>query len=119
MIVQFSTVQLWSAITGIRPGILLLQKISLPDDSLGKRKRAGAFQSDLPKYVTLKDLPDWVCYLEIELFYLKDPQNKRDVPCAVLVLVPWDGGGGRREGEASPGSSPDQSFTQLVHFDST
>ena len=85
MIIQFSTVQLWSAITGTRPGVILPQKISLPNDlSLGKRKRPLAFQSDLPKYISLKDLPDSVCYRDIELFYLKDPQSKRDVLCAVI-----------------------------------
>lgn len=85
MIVQFSTVQLWSAITGTRPGVLLPQKISLPNDSsLGKRKWAHAFQSDLPKYFSLKDLPDSVCYRDIELFYLKDPQSKHDVLCDVI-----------------------------------
>ena len=85
MIVQFSTVQLWSAITGTQPGVLLPQKISLPNNlSLGKCKWAHAFQSDLPKYISLKDLPDSVCYHDIELFYLKDPQSKCDVLCAVI-----------------------------------
>ncbi|KAJ5778330.1 hypothetical protein N7520_001576 [Penicillium odoratum] len=85
MIVQFATVQLWSAITGTRPGVLLPQNTSLPGNpSLGKRKRAHAFESDLPKYISSKDLPDSVCYRDIELFYLKDPQSKRDVLCAII-----------------------------------
>ena len=85
MIVQFATVQLWSAITGSRPGVMLPQDTSLPDhSSLGKRKRAHTFESDLPKYISLKELPDSVCYRDIELFYLKDPQSKRDVPCAII-----------------------------------
>ncbi|OJJ79315.1 uncharacterized protein ASPGLDRAFT_137070 [Aspergillus glaucus CBS 516.65] len=85
MIVQFATVQLWSAITGTRPGVLLPQNTSLPDNlSLGKHKRDHTFQSDLPKYISLKDLPDSVCYRDIELFYLKDPQSKRDVLCAII-----------------------------------
>ncbi|KAJ5993329.1 hypothetical protein N7451_009053 [Penicillium sp. IBT 35674x] len=85
MIVQFATVQLWSAITGTRPGVLLPQDTSLPDNSsLGKRKRTHTFESDLPKYISSKDLPDSVCYRDIELFYLKDPQSKRDVLCAII-----------------------------------
>lgn len=77
MIVQFATVQLWSAITGTRPG-------SHGNPALGKRKLDDTFQSDLPKHISLKDLPDSVCYRDIELFYLKDPQSKRDVLCAII-----------------------------------
>lgn len=85
MIVQFATVQLWSAITGTRPGVLLPQDTSLPDNSSrGKRKRTHTFESDLPKYISSKELPDSVCYRDIELFYLKDPQSKRDVLCAII-----------------------------------
>ncbi|KAJ5473965.1 hypothetical protein N7475_003531 [Penicillium sp. IBT 31633x] len=85
MIVQFATVQLWSAITGTRPGVLLPQDTSSPGTpALGKRKRDDTFQSDLPKHISLKDLPDSVCYRDIELFYLKDPQSKRDVLCAII-----------------------------------
>ncbi|KAJ5289237.1 hypothetical protein N7478_002267 [Penicillium angulare] len=90
MIVQFATVQLWSAITGTRPGVLLSRNISLPGESssMGKRKRAHTFQSDLPKYISLKDLPESVCYRDIELFYLKDCQSKRDVLCAIIEFQP-------------------------------
>jgi hypothetical protein len=84
MIVQFATVQLWSAITGTRPGVLLPQKASLSDTSLDKRKRDQTFQSDLPKYVSVDDLPSSVCYRDIELFILKDPDSKRDVLCAII-----------------------------------
>ncbi|CAG8128817.1 unnamed protein product [Penicillium nalgiovense] len=85
MIVQFATIQLWSAITGTRPGVLLPQSTSLPGDSpLSKRKQNPTFQSDLPKYIPVTDLPDSVCYRDIELFYLRDPQSKRDVLCAVI-----------------------------------
>lgn len=87
MIIQFATIQLWSAITGTRPGVLLPQNTSLPDDpSLGKRKRTHTFQSDLPVYISWKELPDSVCYRDIELFYLKDPQSKRDVLCAIIEV---------------------------------
>ncbi|QQK41882.1 hypothetical protein Pdw03_4736 [Penicillium digitatum] len=85
MIVQFATVQLWSAITGTRPGVLLPQDTSSPGNPvLGKRKRDDTFQSDLPKHISLKDLPGSVCYRDIELFYLKDLQSKRDVLCAII-----------------------------------
>ncbi|KAK2801732.1 hypothetical protein FQN50_007647 [Emmonsiellopsis sp. PD_5] len=79
MIIQFATVQLWSAITGTRPGVLLPQKASL-----GKRKQDQTFQSDLPKHVSVDDLPASVCYRDIELFYLKDPDSKRNVLCAII-----------------------------------
>ncbi|KAJ5636706.1 uncharacterized protein N7484_010019 [Penicillium longicatenatum] len=63
MIVQFATIQLWSAITGTRPGVLLPQNTSLPDESsLSKRKQNPTFQSDLPKHIPVTDLPDSVCY---------------------------------------------------------
>ncbi|EAL91115.2 conserved hypothetical protein [Aspergillus fumigatus Af293] len=86
MIIQFAVVQLWSAITGTRPGVLLPQKASQTGhkSSLGKRKREQTFQSDLPKHVSADDLPDSVCYRDIELFILKDPDSKRDVLCAII-----------------------------------
>ncbi|PYH89774.1 hypothetical protein BO71DRAFT_464394 [Aspergillus ellipticus CBS 707.79] len=78
-------VDLWSAITGTRPGVLLPQKASKADRSpLGKRKLDQTFQSDIPKHVSVDDLPDFVCYRDIELFYLKDPDSKRDVLCAII-----------------------------------
>ncbi|KAF5862593.1 hypothetical protein ETB97_011498 [Aspergillus alliaceus] len=72
MIIQFATVQLWSAITGTRPGVLLPQKASL-----GKRRRDQTFQSDLPKHVSADNLPDSVCYRDIELEY----------DCNALILI--------------------------------
>jgi hypothetical protein len=85
LIIQFAIIQLWSSITGTRPGVLLPQKTSLANTpSLGKRKRDEIFQSDIPKRVSLDDLPDTVCYRDIELFYLKDPDSKRDVLCAII-----------------------------------
>lgn len=84
MFIQFATIQLWSSVTGTRPGVLLPQRTSVDKSTLGKRKRAQTFQSDLPKHVLLNDLPDTVCYRDIELFYLKDPNSKRDVLCAII-----------------------------------
>ncbi|KAN0079560.1 hypothetical protein V8E54_004774 [Elaphomyces granulatus] len=54
------------------------------NSSLGKRKRDLTFQSDLPKYISLDDLPKTVCYRDIELFFLKDPESKCDVLCAII-----------------------------------
>ncbi|KAF7164504.1 hypothetical protein CNMCM6106_001022 [Aspergillus hiratsukae] len=86
MIIQFAIVQLWSAITGTRPGVLLPQKASQTGhkSSLGKRKGEQTFQSDLPKHVSADNLPDSICYRDIELFYIKDPDSKRDVLCAII-----------------------------------
>ncbi|KAJ5090740.1 hypothetical protein N7532_009424 [Penicillium argentinense] len=42
------------------------------------------FQSDLPKYSSSDDLPNTVCYRDIELFYLRDPKSKREVLCAII-----------------------------------
>ncbi|KUL84888.1 hypothetical protein ZTR_08246 [Talaromyces verruculosus] len=85
MLIQFATIQLWSSITGTRPGVLLPQKAYLPNDtSVGKRKRDSDFQSDIPQYISAKDLPDSVCYRDIELFYLRDPSGNRDVLCAII-----------------------------------
>ncbi|OAX78726.1 hypothetical protein ACJ72_06964 [Emergomyces africanus] len=86
LMMSTGAVFLWSVITGTRPGVLLLpQDTSLPNhSSLGKHKRALTFKSDLPKYISSKDLPDSVCYHDIKLFYLKDPQSKHDVLCASI-----------------------------------
>lgn len=57
MNVHFATIQLWSAITGTRPGILIPQNTSLPDgSSLSKRKQNPTFQSDLPEHTPVTEL---------------------------------------------------------------
>ncbi|KAH8696487.1 hypothetical protein BGW36DRAFT_360320 [Talaromyces proteolyticus] len=85
MVLQFATIQLWSSITGTRPDVVLLQKAFLPNNiSLGKRKRGLTFQSDIPQYMSANDLLGSVCYRDIELFYLKDPDSNRDVLCAII-----------------------------------
>ncbi|THC90248.1 hypothetical protein EYZ11_010294 [Aspergillus tanneri] len=66
-------------------GVLLPQDASpAARPSLGKRKQEVSSQSDLPKHVSVDTLPDPVCYRDIELFYLKDPDGKRDVLCAII-----------------------------------
>jgi hypothetical protein len=65
--------------------VLLPQKAYLPNNTpVGKRKRGLNFQSDIPQYISAKDLPDSVCYRDIELFYLRDPSGNRDVLCAII-----------------------------------
>jgi Protein of unknown function (DUF3435) len=94
MIIQQAMIMLWSSITGTQPGVLLPQReasatrtpqTNTPDGFPSKkRKRDQQFKSDLPQRVSLDDLPKTVCYRDIELFYLKDPNNGRDVLCAVI-----------------------------------
>jgi hypothetical protein len=74
---------MWSAITGTRPGVLLPQGESESAASEG-RKRKRSIKSDLPQHVSLNDLPPTVCYRDIELFYLRNPDGGRDVLCAII-----------------------------------
>jgi len=64
---------LWSSITGTRPGVLL------PPSELKQ-----TFESDIPKYVSVDDMPKTVCWEDIELMYLRNPDEGRDVPCAII-----------------------------------
>jgi hypothetical protein len=93
MTIQHATIMMWSAITGTRPGVLLPQiessnlsepKLSqeLPPSSSQKRKQA--FRSDLPQHIFLDNLSPAVCYRDIELFHLRDPEEGRDVLCAII-----------------------------------
>lgn len=85
MIIQFAVVQLWSTITRTQSGISFPQTTSLPEgSSLGKCKQGEAVQSDLPTYILVDNLLDTICYRDIELFYLKDPESKCDVFCAII-----------------------------------
>ena len=79
MHVQQSTVKLWSSITGTRPGVMLPHL--LPSK---KRSRDGHFKSDVPEYVSATELPQTVCWRDIELFFLRDPDGGRDVPCMII-----------------------------------
>jgi hypothetical protein len=106
MLVQQSTVMLWSSITGTRPGVLLLKLSSSAaqstsgaksvDGTLSQgqdpptipttrgRKRNETFKSDLPKYAFIDDTPKTVLWEDIELFYLRNPDGGRDVLCAII-----------------------------------
>ena len=108
MLVQQSTVMLWSSITGTRPGVLLpTLSSSDANNSTGSagsvdgtstqgqdppttsttrpgRKRDETFKSDLPKYTSIDDAPKTVLWEDIELFYLRNPDGGRDVLCAII-----------------------------------
>ena len=103
MLVQQSTVMLWSSITGTRSDVLLPKLSSSAaqstsgaksvDGTLSQgqdppttsttrgRKRNEAFKSDLPKYAFIHDAPKTE---DIELFYLRNPDGGRDVLCAII-----------------------------------
>ena len=49
-----------------------------------KRKRGDSFKSDLPQRISSDDLPSTICYRDIELFYLRNPDDGRDVLCAII-----------------------------------
>jgi hypothetical protein len=89
MIIQQSSVMLWSSITGSRPGVLLPADTQGGDDSLpgsgSKRRRKNeTFVSNVPQYISANDMPPTVCYQDIELFYLRNPEGGRDVSCAII-----------------------------------
>jgi hypothetical protein len=42
---------------------------------------------DLPQRVSFDDLPKTVCYRDIELFYLRDPDDGWDVLCAITRIL--------------------------------
>lgn len=85
MLIQFATIQLWSSITGTRPGVLLPQRAYLPNNTAVRKRKGGLnFQSDVPPYISANGLPDSVCYRDIELFYLRDSTGNRDVLCAII-----------------------------------
>ena len=108
MLVQQSMVMLWSSITGTRPGVLLPppglsempsggsaepadghsnRKHHAPTTPLPhpkRRKLKQTFESDVPKYVSVNDMPNTVCWEDIELFYLRNPDGGRDVLCTII-----------------------------------
>ena len=94
MIIQQAVIMLWSSITGTRPGVLLPQRDATNDPNASqdgsllldprKRKRGDSFKSDLPQRISSDDLPNTICYRDIELFYLRNPDDGRDVLCAII-----------------------------------
>ncbi|ODM19121.1 hypothetical protein SI65_05738 [Aspergillus cristatus] len=94
MIIQQAVIMLWSSITGTWPGVLLPQRDATNDPNASqdgslslsprKRKRGDSFKSDLPQRISPDDLPNTICYRDIELFYLRNPDDGRDVLCAII-----------------------------------
>jgi hypothetical protein len=82
MIVQESTVLSWCSITGTRPGVILSNNNG-PDTTKGTNWN-GTFVSDIPQHVSVGSMPNTVCWEDIELFFLEDPEASRDVPCAII-----------------------------------
>jgi hypothetical protein len=50
----------------------------------GSRRPVGGFQSDIPKYVRYDDLPTTLCYSDIDLFVIRNPDGGSDVIVAVI-----------------------------------
>jgi hypothetical protein len=50
----------------------------------GGRKRDKSFESDLPKYASINDMPKTIYGRDIELFYIRNPDGGRDVLCAII-----------------------------------
>ena len=89
MLIQQSIVMLWSSITGTRPGMLLPPSrgnaepltTSLPYSKRWKLNQT--FESDIPKYLSV-NMPKIVCWEDIELIYLRNSDEGRDILCAII-----------------------------------
>jgi len=56
-----------------------------------KRKWGDSFKSDLPQRISSDDLPNIICYRDIELFYLRNPDDGQDVLCAIIEFHNFKG----------------------------
>ena len=93
-LLQEGFVLLECSFTGTRPRILVppssitepLEKRSVKNEGRASRgrKRADGFQSDIPKYVRYDDLPQALCYGDIDLFVIRNPDGGCDVIVAVI-----------------------------------
>jgi hypothetical protein len=97
LLLQEAFVLLGASITGTRPRILVppssitmtLEEAGPQGEnerktSKGGRKPLGDFQSDIPKYVRYDDLPRSLCYGDIDLFVIRNPNGGSDVIVAVI-----------------------------------
>ena len=96
LLLQEAFVLLASSFTGTRPRILVPpSSIIMPSEKDGRaeeregeisrsRKRVDEFQSDIPKYVRYDDLPRTLCYGDIDLFVIRNPEEGSDVIVAVI-----------------------------------
>jgi hypothetical protein len=90
-----SLTKLFCAITGTRPKVLFPAKPTEttieegnPSDVLifTRRRRTPKKQSlsDVPDYVRYDDLPRTVCYGDVDLFVIRNPEGGSDVLVAVI-----------------------------------
>jgi hypothetical protein len=85
-----SVTLLLCSITGTRPKVLFPPESSgdLPDAPVNQRRKPKSaldeFRSDLPEYIRYDELPKSVCYRNIELFVIRNPEGGRDIPVAVI-----------------------------------
>jgi hypothetical protein len=93
-----SLTKLFCAITGTRPTVLFPAKPTAARDTtaeegnssdvlnFARRRRRWEKQSpsDVPDYVRYDELPRTVCYGDVDLFVIRNPEGGRDVPVAVI-----------------------------------
>jgi hypothetical protein len=93
-----SLTKLFCAITGTRPKVLFPAKPTAatettaeegnPSDVLTfaqrRRRPKKESPSDVPDYVRYDELPKTVCYGDVDLFVIRNPEGGRDVLAAVI-----------------------------------
>jgi len=98
LLLQEAFLLLCSSITGTRPRILVpprseataLEELGTEDGTMksyGSKRRGEIqddFQSDIPKYIRYDDLPTSLCYGDIDLFVIRNPDGGSDVIVAVI-----------------------------------
>jgi hypothetical protein len=95
LLLQEAFVLLASSFTGTRPRILVPpSSITVPSEQAGgaeregktsrSHKRVDGFRSDIPKYIRYDDLPRVLCYGDIDLFVIRNPDGGSDVIVAVI-----------------------------------
>lgn len=63
-----------------------------------KCKWGDLFKSDLPQQISSNNLPNTICYRDIKLFYLRNPDDGQDILCAIIEfcnLKGWPEGADR------------------------
>ena len=55
-----------------------------PESSERRRKTRDNFQSDIPQYIRYNDLPKTLCYRDIDLFVIRNPDGGSDIVVAVV-----------------------------------
>ena len=101
-LVQMAFVLLCSSFTGTRPRILVPPNSVIttseeseeleagqeagqePESSKRRRKTRDGFQSDIPQYIRYDDLPKTLCYRDIDLFVIRNPDGGSDIVVAVV-----------------------------------